>query len=175
MKRLIAFAMTIVCLTTCLFVFAGCDPIPMELDVDKLQANTVKIELVYYDNNNPKTIQNLEGKKQPTFNFDKTTLIATLDDSRIDEFINDIGEYEYLYFGRTCNEPVGKTLILYQSNGDILVLFGCVTKNARGRTCYLDGCILFDKDGKYIEYIGDFGYVYMEELESKYFNDDATS
>ena len=52
-----------------------------------------------------------------------------------------------------------------------------IYENEKGSTYYHDGCIMFDKDGKYIEYIGDFGYVGMENIEAKYFstsNSDTT-
>ena len=170
MKKITALALVLTCVLTCLLVFTGCDPAMNYIDVDELLRNTVKVELVEYENENPKDIQNLDGKKKPTFNFDKVTLIATLDESKIEDIINDLGESGYIYYNRALNEPIGKTLILYQSNGDMLVIFGCIYKNEKGSTKYYDGCILFDKDGKYIEYIGDFGYADMEKIESKYFS-----
>ena len=169
MKKLTLLALIIVCVFTCLFSFVSCDPATIRLDTDELLANTVKIELVNYENEEPKLIQNLDGKKKPSFDFNKVTLIETLDDSKIEDVIKDLGNYGYLYGGRTLNEPIDKTLILYQSNGDMLVFFGCIYTNERGSTYYHDGCIMFDKNGKYIEYIGDFGYAGMEEIISKYF------
>ena len=177
MKKIVVLILVLVGVLTCLLVFTGCDPDMHTLDTDKLLANTVKVELVEYKNENPKLIQNLNGKNKPTFDFNKVTPIATLDDSKIEDIINDLGEYGYLYWNRTLNEPIGKTLILHQSNGDMLVLFGCVYENEKGSTYYYDGCIMFDKDGKYIEYIGDFSYVCMENIEAKYFstsNSDTT-
>ena len=177
MKKIVVLILVLVGVLTCLLVFTGCDPAMHTLDTDKLLANTVKVELVEYKNENPKLIQNLNGKNKPTFDFNKVTPIATLDDSKIEDIINDLGEYGYLYWNRTLNEPIGKTLILHQSNGDMLVLFGCVYENEKGITYYHDGCIMFDKDGKYIEYIGDFGNVGMENIEAKYFstsNSDTT-
>ena len=169
MKKLIALALIFVFVLTCMCVFTGCDPATHTLNVDELLVKTVKIELVNYANDNPKLIHNLDGKEKPTFDFNKATPIATLDDSKFEEVINDLGKYGYLYRNRTLNEPVGKTLILHHSNGNMLVVFGCVYENEKGSTYYYDGCIMFDKDGKYIEYIGDFGYVGMEKIETKYF------
>lgn len=171
MKKITALALVLTCVLTCLLVFTGCDPAMHYIDVDELLRNTVKIELVEYENENPKFIQNLDGKKKPTFNFDKVTLIATLDESKFEDIINDLGEGGYIYYNRALNEPIDKTLILYQSNGDMLVIFGCIYETEKGSTRYYDGCIWFDKDGKYIEYIGDFGYAGMERIESKYFSE----
>ncbi|MBE6594427.1 MAG: hypothetical protein E7644_01375 [Ruminococcaceae bacterium] len=170
MKNITALALLLVCVLTCLHVFTGCDPSRHALDIDELLRSTVKVELVEYINENPKHIKNLNGRHKPTFDFNKVTPIATLDDSQIEDLIHDLGEYEYLYFNRTLNEPIGKTLILHQINGNMLVLFGCIYESENDGTFYYGGCIMFDKDGKYIEYIGDFGYAGMEKLETKYFS-----
>ena len=169
MKKTTALFLILVCILTCLPVLTGCDPLSNRLNVDELLANTVKIELVNYENSNPKLIHNLDGKEKPKFDFNKVTPIATLDDSKIEDVVNDLGEYAYLYWGRTWNEPIEKTLILYQSNGDILVFYGCIYTDEKGDTYYPDACIMFDKDGKYIEYIGDFGYAGMDAIISEYF------
>lgn len=169
MKKLISLFLSLVCVLACLFSFVGCDPAVISLDTDELLANTVKVELVDYENDNYKLIHNLDGEKKPIFDFSKTTLIATLDDSKIEDVITDLGHYGYLYWGRTGNEPIGKTLILYQSNGDMVVFYGCIHKNKRGITSYPGACVVFDKDGKYIKYIGDFGYAGMNNIVSKYF------
>jgi hypothetical protein len=170
MKKLTSLILVFVCVFSCLLSLVGCDPATARLDTAELLANTVKIELVNYENSNPKLIHNLDGKKKPTFDFNKVTLIATLDDSKIEDVVKDIGEYGYLYWDRTWNEPIGKTLILYQNNGDILVFYGCIYTNEKGDTYYPGACIMFDKDGKYIEYIGDFGYSGMDAIISQYFS-----
>ena len=170
MKKQIAIVLLLVSVLTCLGVFTGCDPGRKVLNVDELLANTAKIELVYYENEKPTTIKNLDGKKKPIFDFNKVTPIATLDDSKMEAVIKDLGEYSLLYWGRTDNEPIEKTLILYQSNGDMLVLYGCIYEDEKGKESYPGACIMFDKDGTYIEYIGDFGYLAMEQIETKYFS-----
>ena len=53
MKKLTALILTVVFLVACLFVLIGCDPVQSKLDVNELLSNTVKIELVYYKNENP--------------------------------------------------------------------------------------------------------------------------
>ena len=175
MKKIIAIALSLFSILTCLCVFTGCDPGINTLNADELLANTVKIELVYYENENPTIIKNLDGKKKPIFDFSKVTPIATLDETKIEDVINDLGNYSYDYWNRTLNEPIGKTLILHQINGDMLVFFGCIYESEKDGTFYHDGCIMFDKDGKYIEYIGDFGYLAMEQIETKYFSTSETN
>ena len=176
MKKLTALILTVVFLVACLFVLIGCDPVQYKLDVNELLSNTVKIELVYYKNENPELYQlNKWQKKRPTFDFNKVTPIATLDDSKIEDVVNLLGECRYTYWNRTWNEPIGKTLILYQKNGDMLILYGCTYTNKKGKTSYPGACIKFDKDGNYIKYIGDFGYAGMDTIEQRYFPEIAES
>ncbi len=169
MKKLASLVLVLVCVFACLFGLTSCDPGRNVLNIDELLANTVKIELVNYENNNPNFIRNLNGKKKPTFDFNKATLIATLDDSKIEDVVKDLENTAYLYYNRALNEPIGKTLILYQSNGDMLVFYDCIYTNEKGSTYYYDGCIMFDKDGKYIEYIGDFANFGLDAIIPKYF------
>lgn len=169
MKKATALVLVLVCVLPCLLVFTSCDPGEGSLNTDELLANTVKIELVNYENEDPKIIFNLDGKEKPKFDFNRVTPIATLDDSKIGDVINDLGKYGYLYWSRTHNEPIGKTLILYQSNGDMFVFYGCIYEDEKGKTSYPGACVVFDKDGEYIEYIGDFGYAGMDAIISEYF------
>lgn len=171
MKKITSLVLIFVFAISCLFGFTSCDPTANVLDTDELLTNTVKIELVNYKNDNLKIILNLDGNNKPTFDFNKVTLIATLDDSKIEDVVNCIGNYDFLYFSRTYNEPIGKTLVLYQKNGDMLVLYGCIYTNSKGSTVFPGACIIFDKDGNYVEYIGDFGYAGMDTIVHRYFPD----
>lgn len=149
---------------TCLLGLVGCDPAVNNLSKGKLLADTVKIELWDYKNENPELVR-LNGRKKPRFNFDNATLIATLDESRFEDILSDMAECEYLDFGTALNEPLGKTLVLYQKNGNIMVLFGCVYQNKY----YYGDCYVFDKKGLFVEYVGDVGHVFMDEIVSEYF------
>ena len=85
MKKFLSF---IVCMILSLFCFAGCDPSFNYIDAEETIANTVKIELVDYKNENPKLLK-LKKKEKPKFDFSKATLIATLDNSQFENIIND--------------------------------------------------------------------------------------
>ena len=169
MKRLITIIVTLIGTLACLWIFTGCDPPRRRVNVDELLANTIKIELVYYENAHPTKIENLDGEMKPIFDFNKVIPMATLDDSKNEDLIKYLGGYSLSFWNRTWNEPIGKTLIFYQSNGNMLVLYGGVYEDEKGDTYYPSGCIMFDKDGKYIEYIGDFGYLDIEALISIHF------
>ena len=167
MKKVLIIVLTL----TCLLGMVGCDPGINNLSKGELLADTVKIELYDYKNENPELLR--LSRKKPSFDFNKATLIATLDESRFEEILNDIAEQNYLDFGTALNEPMGKTLVLHQSNGNMIVLFGCVyeTKNS---TYYYGDCYMFDKNGVLVEYIGgDVSHVFIDEIESTYFQTEA--
>ena len=117
--------LTIVLLLACLLGLVGCDPGSTRMNAEELLNNTTKIELVAYENNHPKTII-LGGKQTSVFDFNKTTFLAALEESHFEDVINDIAKQDLLVFGRTMNEPIGKTLILYQNDGTMVVLFSCI-------------------------------------------------
>jgi len=74
-----------------------------------------------------------------------------------------------LYYGKALNEPMGKTLVLYQSYGTMVVLYGCVYTNEKNKTFYYGDCYMFDKNGALVKYIGDVGHLFSDTIEAKYF------
>ena len=164
--------LVIVLVMTCLLGLVGCDPGRNTIDGNVLLENTVKIELFYYENTNPKLI-NLYGKKTPTFDFSKATFAATLDKSLFEDVIKDIAKQECLVFPRVLSEPIGKTMILYQENGNMVVLFSCVYKKENALTKYYGECYVFDENGVFVEHIGSIGSDYVDTLELKYFKNNT--
>jgi len=154
---------------TCLSGLVGCDPGVNNLYKEELLANTVKIELIDYENENPELLT-LSGKKKPRFDFNKATLIATLDETHFEGILNDVTVFDYLDFGTALNEPMGKTLVLYQSNGNMIVLFGCVYTNEKNKTFHYGGSYVFDENGVFVEYIGDVGQDFGDWIKSTYFS-----
>ncbi len=160
--------LSLICLLCCLFLLFGCDPGTHHIDKDELIANTVKIELYDYENEDPKLLR-INGKKKPKFDFDDATFIATLDESHFDAILEDIAAREYLDFGTALNEPMGKTLVLHQSNGNIIVLFGCTYTDEDDETRYSGECYVFDEYGALVEYIGRVGHTFSDHIVSTYF------
>lgn len=152
----------------CILVLVGCDPGTNTIDGDELFKNTVKIELFNYENANPK-LRNLNKKKLPIFDFSKTTFIASLDEAQFEDVIQNIAEQECFVYGNALNEPIGKTIVLYQENGNMVVLFSCVYQNGKKLTKYYGECNIFDENGTFIEHIGRIDSDYVDMLESKYF------
>ena len=163
-KRVLMFALIL----TCLIGLVGCDPGTNMVDGNDLLENTIKIELYSYENTNPNQIK-LNGKNMPIFDFNKATFIASLDKSHYEDIINDISEQECHVYDLVLNEPIGKTIVLYQNNGDMVVLFSCVYKNGNKLTRYYGECNVFDEKGIFIEHIGRIGSDYVDRLEATYF------
>ena len=165
-------ALIIILALICLLGLVGCDPGVKTLDRGELLENTVKIELYYYENTDPKLI-NLNSKKTPSFDFSKATFIAALEESHFEDVVKDIAEQECLIFGNALNEPIGKTIILYQNNGNMIVLCSCVYKEENAPAKYYGECNVFDENGVFVEHIGRIGRDYVDTLESRYFNDNT--
>ena len=162
-------ALVIALVLTFLFVLAGCDPAYGTLNKKELLTNTVKVELFEYENENPELID-VSGKNKPHFDFENATLIAALDEAYFEELINELTSGEYLIFGTALNEPKGKTLVLYQNDGNMYVLYGCTYKDKIGLTRYAGDCYLFDASGEFVDYIGRTSHLFGEEITSKYFS-----
>ena len=163
MKKIFAIVLAL----AFLFVLVGCDPVMHTISKEDLLANTVKVELYEYQNTNPKLIS-ISGIKKPHFDFDNATLIAELNETYFEELINDLPDY-YRYYGTALNEPMGKTLVLYQRSGNMYVLFGCPYTNEAGKNFYYGECYVFNDNGELVEYIGRVGHLFGEEIASKYF------
>ena len=151
---------------TFLLGFVGCDPGSNTID-EELLKNTVKIELYSYENTDPKLLK-LNGKKQPTFDFSKATLIGEFDESVVEDVVKDIAGRECFVYGNALNEPIGKTLILYQDNGGMVVLFGCVYEKGNRPTRYFGECNVFDENGVFVEHIGRIPSDFVDTLEATY-------
>ena len=162
MKKFLFIIFTVI--IGCL-IFTGCDPGFRYLSED----NTVKIELIEYTNDDPHLIDFERPEKKPKFDFTKAVHIATLDDSLQEHFMSEVSKCDFRYSDQTLNEPSGKTIILYQDNGNIIVLSSWIYIGDTG-TAYGCKCDIFDKDGNFIEHRGSVGHDYVNFLEG-YFNE----
>ena len=164
MKKMLAALLAL----ACLLGLTACDPGWARVDGEELLSNTVKIQLVEYENTAPKYYR-LGRKQQACFDFDQTTLLAELDEFGFEDLINDIASYDLMVFDMALNEPIGKTLILYQSNGNMIVLFGGVHQYDNGRKKIFGQCNVYDETGKLVDYLGDISSNYVDELAERYF------
>lgn len=156
----------------CLMMLPGCDPGTKTLDGKALFSNTVRVELYQYDNPSPANLR-IGGKKTAVFDFSHATLLGTLDESQYEDLAKEITGYETLLFGRVLNEPIGKTLVLHQSDGNMVVFYGCVYRNRWGGTRYYGECNIYDENGMFVSNLGDIESDFVDKLEVKYFDGDT--
>lgn len=168
MKKFLAALLVIICL----FALVGCDPGMNTINKDELLAGTIKIELYDYENDDPKLV-NINAWSKPSFDFNKATLIGTLDEEHFEDILNEVAERYYTFYNRALNEPMEKTLVLHQNNGNMIVLFGCIYTNENNGKRYYGNCYVFDKNGVFVELIGDVDYLFLDHVESTYFKDNS--
>ena len=87
----------------------------------------------------------------------------------MESVVKDIAGNEFLVFGSVLREPIGKTMVLYQSDGKMIVLCSCVYVRKNGGKRYYGECNIFDENGKFVEHIGRIGSDYVDKLELQYF------
>ena len=136
-----------------LFSLMGCDPSFYYFEENYLLENTVKIELYDYQNDSPRIIKRSE--EEPVFDFSKATLIATADETRFEKILTELNSMAYGRYATSANAPVGKTLVLHQKDGTMIVLFGCRAKNEKGRNTFWGNCLLFDENCIFLDYFGE--------------------
>ena len=90
MKKILAALLAL----ACLLGLTACDPGWARVDGEELLSNTVKIQLVEYENTAPKYYR-LGRKQKVCFEFDQTTLLADLDESVFEDLVNDIVKRAY--------------------------------------------------------------------------------
>ena len=169
MKKILSLAL----LFAFLFSFVGCDPTFYYFKDNYLLENTVKIELYDYKNDAPRKIDRRE--EMPVFDFSKATLLKTLERPEIEllsetpdettgeavaktpfeELLDFLSTYGYAYYSTCTNEPVGKTIVLHLKDGNMIVFYGCRTKNDKGRKRTFGDCIIFDQNGVFLDYMGE--------------------
>ena len=137
-----------------LFLYYGRNPYDKVMDAEDVRLNTTKIELVYYENPNPRRLD-LNFWRKPVFDPDKTTFIASLDKAECEDIIAAITDRSYLYNGLCANEPVAETIILYQNNGNMVVLYNVEE---------FRDCVIFDGNGRYVNCIGRHSGSFFKEL-----------
>lgn len=134
------------------FTLYGCvsDPNTYYFDSSILITDTLEIELVFYQNDSPKMIT-VSDNKFPSFIYENSTSLEMLDTSLLDSFILELSTITFHDQNESANSPVGNTLVLHQSNGDMLII-----------SCSLIEGIAysfvsrFDSNNNYIEHIASF-------------------
>lgn len=142
-------------LTACVW-----DPSPYYYNLEELRAPVTRIELINYDNPNQhhfkSWVPNHEGDLKP-LNMDAIEVTATMDDSQIDSFMQDLSKELILYKFYDVDSPKDTCIrIVYEDD-----YFDILSKNYVGT---------FTPSGKVEDFIGSFsGYIVFEHLLQTYF------
>ena len=145
-------------------VLTGCDPATYYFDADVLISNTIKIELVECKNDKPELIE-INEKKITSFDYDNVEVIDSLDYSQFESFITKLSSITFHKENYSVNKPIGRTLILHQKNGDMIVL-SCTVIDGIGYSFVSK----FDSNNNYITHIAKFAdRPQFESLLNTYF------
>lgn len=144
----------------------GCvsDPETYYFAAADLIANTIKIELVECKNEKLEMIE-VNEKSITNFDYNEVEPIDNLDNSQFESFIIELSSITFHKRNYSANKPIGKTLVLHQKNGDMIVL-SCTLVDGRG----YGFASKFDSNCNYITHIAYFAdRPKFESLLNEYF------
>mgnify|MGYP001030312672 FL=1 len=145
MKKTISYIMII-----CVFIsLSGCvwDPASYLFDYEKLKEQVATVELINYENEEPKKIKDIS--EILPYDFDKEEVLETLPADKIDDFIMDLSEIRFMIDSDFSNSPVGICIKITYKNGEFIII--SVTLMNGVVYCFIE---VFDKLGYSIEHIG---------------------
>lgn len=106
-------------------ILFSCDPIMFNLDIDELKTNLVDIELINYENDEQKEFpfwMKDYSDRLLKFDSNKETIIGNLEETKINDFLECLTEFEVIYKYYTFDSPKGRCAKLNYSNGDFIVI-----------------------------------------------------
>jgi len=144
MKKTISYIMVICVLVS----LGGCvwDPAITYFDYDELKEQIATVELINYENENPKIIK--DASNVLPFDFAKMEVIETLAADKIDDFVTDLSETGFMDYSSFAKEPVGICIKITYKDGKFIIITSTLMDVAYGIV------EVFDSNGYPIEYIG---------------------
>ena len=133
----------------CVFIsLSGCvwDPASYLFDYEKLKEQVATVELINYENEEPKKIKDIS--EILPYDFDKEEVLETLPADKIDDFIMDLSEIRFMIDSDFSNSPVGICIKVTYKNGEFIIITSTLMDVAYGLV------ELFNSNGCPIEYIG---------------------
>ena len=118
MKKTISYIMII-----CVFIsLSGCvwDPASYLFDYEKLKEQVATVELINYENEEPKKIKDIS--EILPYDFDKEEVLETLPADKIDDFIMDLSEIRFLDYSSFAKEPVEICIKITYKNGEFIII-----------------------------------------------------
>jgi hypothetical protein len=151
-------------ITLMTFCLVACDPERFHFSHDELKEEIIEVELINYDNINPKII-NEESSEILPFDFDKMESVESLGFESIDDFLQDLSKIEFHVNLKHSDSPVGISIRAIYSNGDFIII-SCESINKTGYSF----AGLFDSEGNVKDFFGDFtNRRNFVDLVNKYF------
>jgi hypothetical protein len=107
-------------LISIILILTACDPASYQFNLQELEENVVAVQLVDYDNANPK-IAKKRSEVLP-YDFNRETQLKTLEGKNLNEFISRMGDTWFMGGLRYSNAPVGMAIKIIYKNGDFIIL-----------------------------------------------------
>ena len=145
MKKISLMLLTVL-FTICL---VSCDPSHFHYAEEDFE-QMVSAELIYYDNPNPKELFEKRDKTIP-FDFGKMTVIAKLDEEKMDEMKDWLSKMQILMVWRHYDSPVGYCIRIINADGSFEIV-----NPIHVSRFYEDGSVRF--------FIGEIGYGEYDEM-----------
>ena len=141
MKKMISYIMIICVLGGCVW-----DPAITYFDYDELKEQIATVELINYENENPKIIK--DASNVLPFDFAKMEVIETLASDKIDDFVTDLSETGFMDYSSFAKEPVGICIKITYKDGKFIIITSTLIDVAYALV------EVFDSNGFSIEHIG---------------------
>ena len=166
MKTFIKKSVYLLMLTVlCTIFLTSCDPRVNHLKQEDLQPIVEKVELIDYQNGTPQRIK--KNEEILPFAFEKAEVLETLDNSKIDEFLED---FTYLSFLQLIvhDRALGKAIKITLQEGEVIIC--CLIEMEKVRCGFT---AIYYPDGALKYYLGrlDGETERYSELIEKYFGE----
>jgi hypothetical protein len=102
-------------------VLFACHPTFYSLNAEDFET-VIRVELIYYNNPDAKTMKRNPDITLPSFDFDKIEIIETLREERIDAFIKEFSNFSLFNVSEHLDSPQGISLRLIRENGDFMIV-----------------------------------------------------
>lgn len=159
------FLCTVLSMVMAMCMMSGCDPITYRFDAEQLKQEAVRLELIYYENEDPKHTEVTEDMVL-IFDPEKARLVQVLEQDKMDAFIDEFSMVRFHHGDICAEEPVGYGLRIVLQNDHFLILAAKVTKR-HGYGMAAE----FDEDCNFVKHIVTFAEASrFNGLLEKYFS-----
>lgn len=162
MKKIFTLIILIVSIT----IISGCvtDPNTYYFNYEELSSKVISIELINYENSNPRII-NVKESSISNIDFQKMEVLQILPSQNIDSFISKLSKITFHESNESAEAPIGKGIKLNYKNGNFIIISCTITKE-RAYSFVAE----FDGEGNFVKHIAKFAdRPKFEKLIEEYF------